>query len=133
MPQDNREIEDDPPTASQDDIQEIRFHPDIEVETHEDPKYQPSRNVWCYASAKFKDHQGKTVTADFTKPAREDLEFEGWIVYTALPDELVPRSKSYETLHEPITKINRIAAGRHPKDDGGRARRWWESIYDLSL
>jgi hypothetical protein len=57
----------------------------------------------------------------------------GWQVYTELPDERIARQKHYKDLSEAITKINRMADGRHPEDDGGRARRWWDCIWDLSL
>jgi len=133
MPQDNREIEDGPPTAPQDDIEEIRFHPDVEVEVPEDRVFQRKRGVFLLARATFTDHRGKEITVEITRANTTHSDFGCCVVYTQLPEEQGWREKSYESVHEPITKINRMAGGRHPEDDGGRARRWWESIYDLSL
>jgi len=122
-----------PSTERRDEFQEIRFHPDVDLEVYDDPKHLVYRELWCYATARFKDPQGKTISVDFTKPVTPHPAFDGWVVLTTLPSERMPRSKSHETLHDPITRINRMADGRHPDDDGGRARRWWRCIWDLSL
>jgi hypothetical protein len=117
-------------------IQQTRFHPDVDLKIYDDPKHQVYRDVWLHARAKFKDHRGKLITVDFTKPALSKVYPEdypdsvGWWVYTELPDEVTARKKNYKNLGKAITKINRMADGRHPNDDGGRARRWWECIFN---
>jgi hypothetical protein len=126
-------------TQFRDDLHEILFHPDVDLKIYDDPKHQVYRDVFLHARVEFKDMQGRLIRVEFTKPPLSQVyppdypDNVGWQVYTELPDERIARQKHYKDLSEAITKINRMADGRHPEDDGGRARRWWDCIWDLSL